>query len=242
MAPFAGYNLVFDLTGDPVSMTDETCSVISGTSNRTWEIDDSAKNVFDWATTFTVEVKDSAASNTFVALNDDEYDLYYVIGRVRINNYTSESGNVSNITDVRVTGSYLPRYRAINARAASMDLSDEELGADTYQDAARRRLKGQRDVSSDFETLEREEIPLDGSGGSEDTYEDVFMSRDRLIVLSWDIDGTGNFRVRSIVRFMSESLDSPVDGLSTKGFSATASKPTPAQAATQDTKIIRVAK
>lgn len=206
VTPTAGFNTTLEVTGATTSMSSESMNDTG--DGVTFRIDDSAKNVWDWTKSFSFS---DGNNNTLSASN---YTIDYLVGVV-----VFDSAPTTPVT--LDSGNYLPKYTLGRAYTTSLELSNEELDETTFGDAAMRRKAGLDDVSWDFSTYEVEELPIDGSGGSEATLEEILTgssSTDRTVVLSVDINS--NTQIRSAIQFESESVDTPVDGLAEVSMTA----------------------
>lgn len=131
----ASYQTVVERVGTSTSFTGESMSATSATNE--YQIDDSAKSVWDRSATFTV-YEDS------VDVTDDVTEFNYVLGRVVFG--SAKSGSIS------VDGSYLPRQAVAGATSYTLShggdvLDDTDFGAGKW----RTRIYGLRDVSVSIE-------------------------------------------------------------------------------------------
>lgn len=213
----AGLNLTIDHCDRSTPMSSESCSVLSGTSNEDWEIDDTTKDVWDWDTTLTVVVDDSVSGNN-ITLGSGEFSARWLMGVVQIDNYTSGSGTTSNITAVRVSGNYLNRDTVLEGRDSSYAIEPNLLDATRFGDAGIRRIRGTVDLSPSFEQLQMPETPIDGSGGSGSTPEGL-MQNGTDFVFAYDPGASGTKdKMRTVVTFGSVELEGPVDDLQAKSW------------------------
>lgn len=232
MAITPGWNSQVQATGTATSMTEEACSVIAGTSNQTWEIDAAAKDVFDPATTMTVESSEDSGSS-WNTLGVAEFSIDWLIGRVDIDAYASGSATVGNITDVRVSGKYLPKYTWAKARSCNLALSPEEQDASVFQDEGKRRIYGREDFSATIESLDLQLDPLDAPTDAESALAD-YISNETAFVFELQPSGDSTKVIRAWVKIMSYdgdfsggSLDTAsIDVMGTVKDSAMSTQPT----------------
>lgn len=216
----SGHNAKALLTGASVSMTEEACSVVAGTSNEVWEIDAASKDVFDVATTFTVEVSENSGAD-WDTLGTDEFALRYLIGRVDVADY---DGTVANITDVRISGAYLPKYEQTETHSSGNDKTINLVDSSCYQHDGIRRTPIRQDFSASVDTYDMGNEPLDGSEGDEDSVLDRLLSGDAFVL---EIAPDDNSTIRAWVKPASQSTDSPGDGLHDRGLSLEGAQQTP---------------
>lgn len=89
---FAGYQVVIKQTGDPITMTDEACTLVSG---KTYQITAATKRLLDYATAVVVKV--GGVDHTADVLN-----INYMSGKVTFASAYTVTGAVT------VTGKYVP--------------------------------------------------------------------------------------------------------------------------------------
>ena len=205
MAITPGWNSQVQATGTATPMTEEACSVIAGTSNQTWEIDAAAKDAFDPSTTMTVEASENSGSS-WATLDPAEFTLKYLLGRVDIDAYSSGSGTVGNITDVRISGKYVPKYTWAQARSCSVALSPEEQDASVFQDEGKRRIYGREDFSATIESLDLQLDPLDTPTDAESALAD-YISNETAFVFELQPSGDSTKVIRAWVKIMGYSGD-----------------------------------
>jgi hypothetical protein len=209
MAKQPGYAASVLLTGAAVTMTGESMSVVSGTA---YEIDDATKDIFDPDTAMVVEASEDSGS-TYATLGTDEYDIKFLLGRIDINNYTSGSGNTANITNVRIDGAYLPRFTLANARSVDFEPTRAMADASVFRDEGERRVGLRLDFSSTIESLAQGQVPLDGSGGTEDSILDLVLSATRTVLQVTPTGTASDFVLRSFVKIESDGISVPGDDL-----------------------------
>jgi len=193
-----------DGIGTPSAMASpETCSVVSGTSSAVWEVDDTSRDIFDWAyASWSVEVSEDAGS-TWQALGTAEFDLQYLIGRININNYTTNSGTVTNIDDVRIAdGQYYPYAKIAATTSITFNPSRESVENLQIGDDGERRTYTMLDVEI---TIDRDDFDLEVQtpAGTKQEVEDVLRSG-ALYVVSED-HGADGVR-RGLVRVSDDTI------------------------------------
>lgn len=199
----AGFNTLIELTGTATSMSAES---MSDTGNGTlWVIGDAAKNIFDPAATFTVEV-DSGTG--FATVSPANYTIRYLVGAVEFD--TTQAGN-----SVRISGDYLPKHEVLRGYSADPSVSPTLADATAFGDAALRREQTLLDLSVSFEQYEVQDTPIDGAGGTESTIHDLVQNAAN-VVFSWDPDGNGNGLIRAYVKGSDESFSTPLEELSNR--------------------------
>jgi len=188
----AAYATIVERVGSSTSFTGESMSATSVTNE--YQIDDTAKRVFDRDATFTF-----FEDTTDVTSDVDEID--YVFGRVTFK--SSKSGSIT------VDGNYFPRQKIAGANSYSLDHSGDLL-EDTEFDpagATRTRRYGLRDVSASVERW----YPLTKH------YQDAISNRDT-VVLSVQPGGSGEF-ARGFFKLESANLDGDVSALESESLS-----------------------
>jgi hypothetical protein len=214
MTAKAGKDGEIQVTGQSTSMSNEP---MTDTGNGTlFVINDDAKNVFDPSVSFTVEVDSGGGFNP---VSPSNYDLRYLVGAVDFD--TNQSGN-----DVRISGSYLPRYTLVEAYEVSPEFSKESLDATTFGSSAIERLSGLKDFSVDVSSYEVRQVELDQPANSnEATLEEIFQGAEtrggsgdisEFVVFSYRISRTSSLKFRARVFLTDESLETPVDDLAGK--------------------------
>lgn len=217
MAIKAGHNTQLEITGASTSMTDES---MSDTGNGTlWTIDDTDKNVFDPGVTFTVEVDSGGGYSTVSASN---YTLRYEVGAVDFD--SSQSGN-----NVRIDGSYLPKYTIFEGYATEPTIEPELLEATTFGDNSPARVSGLVGVSWSFDSYQANEKEIDAPTNNESTLQEILLgeetrggsgSVETRRVLSWSPTSGSDRLLRAFVRFSSQTLETSLDELTTKSIEA----------------------
>ena len=151
------FDVYLKMSGSAVSMTDEACTENSGTE---FQITTASKRLIDPATSITVEVDASpVASST--------YTIDYLQGKITFD--SSQTGST-----VTISGKYLPVYTVGEATGGSLSTSRGEIaysqinGRDSYVVKA-----GKQNVELELNKVRLSNVPLDGSGGSEDAIKDL---------------------------------------------------------------------
>lgn len=204
----AGHKAQVKASTTSTAMTNETLSVVAGTSNVTWEVATATRDLWDPAATYTVEASEDSGS-TWNTLSASEFSISYLLGQVDLDAYTSGSGTVANVTDVRVSstsGGYLTSYAVLGGRSCSGTLGPAEHMSAVFQDDGEARIYGRQDVSWDVESIERQWTPLDGDGGSEDSLYDK-VQNETPFVFEVQPSGTSGEYFRSWVLIMNDAED-----------------------------------
>jgi hypothetical protein len=209
MSKNAGYKGSVLLCGAAVSMTNEALSSITA---DVWRVTASAKNVFDPETAVSVEVSEDSGS-TWTELGTEEYTVNFLFGIVDIDAYTSESGNTANIDQVRIDGAYLPKYTLANARASDWSANADLKDASVFQDEGMRRKRNRLDFEATVESLAQGQVPLDGSGGSEDAILDLILGATRTVYEFTPTGDESDFAIRAFVKLASQGVSVPGDDL-----------------------------
>lgn len=210
MTRHSGHNAKLIVTGTSTAMTEEATTVVSGTSNQVWQITDATKDILDYSVTFTVEASEDSGA-TWTTLGTDEYTLQYLLGRVDIDNYTSASGTVANVTDVRISGSFLEQFERDEVYSSSHEkmLNLEETSA--YNDQGEHRTPIRQDFTASVDDYDRGDTELDTGEGSILDY--VLDGRTTVFSLNPNRDSDGV--IRAWVRIGGDSTDQPGDAVIT---------------------------
>lgn len=164
-----GYNVSLRVTGTPISMTGQTL-VDTGDGLR-WEVPDSqiARTLWDWTTPPTVYVDGTPVSA-------DTYEVEYLVGAIIFD--ADQSGST-----VTVDADYLPSYLVDLGRAEDQQDGYNALDATRHFDTAERYVLGQRTTEISITRLrDVDPIPLDGTGGTEKTLEQIIDDGDAVVV------------------------------------------------------------
>lgn len=146
MAVISGVSCNVYVSGVPVALSSEACSLESG---KTYRVTDSAKRVLDPDTV--PVIKDNG-----VVVAATSYTLDYLFGRVRRN-------TGSWTTPVIVfSGNYLPLHKVATAKDVSLDVSCDLLDVSRLGEAFRRRCAAGRDVSFSLSDWDNSMFAYDG--------------------------------------------------------------------------------
>lgn len=205
----AGFKTTLDVSGSAVAFTTLALSEIN---DNLWEVGsaDDAKSVWNPSASFTVEASEDSGS-TYATLGAAEYELNYLAGRVDVTNYASGTSNTANITDVRISGDYLPRYTEADAYSTDVNLSFSPLDSTTFSDTDMARVKGLADVDLSVSTLQFGRTPLDGVADTEDELIEI-LGNGRLVVVSVQLTTDTERYIRAFARLDQVNVSSSVDG------------------------------
>jgi len=205
----ASKDCTLDITGASTSITEEACDAIgSGTPSLYWQVTDHTKDIWDPSVTWTVEVNDG---NGWTNASTSNYSLRYLVGVVAFD--SDPFGGSTSGNDVRVTGSYLPKYTVLEAHEETISIEPELYDVSRFGDEGMRRLEGVKEISGDFTTHRQIERELDSDGGTEPTLREILLgeethgssaSIDPYRVLSVQPDGTETQMWRAWVQLASE--------------------------------------
>lgn len=213
MGASAAFNVFIELGGTPTAFSAE--ATVNDRLNY-WRIADDAKNMVDPREAVTVEVSEDAGG-TWETLGAGEYMMLWLVGVVDIDDYTSLSGDVANIDQVRMSGTYVPRHRIIGGHNHTTELSKAELDSTQYGNAGMARLHGLADISGTFEVRNVSETPIDGDAAQEDSLEDFFESGGH-VFYSYDPTGDQDLLVRGTVKLFGHNISSAVADLVDKSL------------------------
>lgn len=201
----AGFKTTLDVSGDALAFSALELASVAG---NLWEVGSSndAKSVWDPGTALTVEVSVDGGG-TYSTLTASDYAATYLSGRVDISTY----GAAGSVTNLRVSGDYLPRYTEANAYSTDVELSFNALDSTTFGDADMARVRGLGDITLSVSTLDFARTPIDGSGGSEDELIQV-LGEGRVVVVSVQLNEDTERYIRAFTKLESVSISSSVDG------------------------------
>jgi len=203
--PLAAHNASIQITGDPIAVTGESTSNVSG---NIYEIDDTAKDI--WDPTAEVKVFENGVETT------SGFTEQYLLGRIVFDSAPT--------TPVTVDVSYLPKYTVEDATNYSFNIDGSLQETTRLDDKGMRMTQSQYDFTTDFDSNELGGDTLD-AGGTEDKFITV-VKDGRLVVLDLNLDTreTEDLRpqIRTIGRFNTEDLESGQDDIAsaTYGFEA----------------------
>lgn len=164
----AGHNTSLKVSGGPVTVTGQPMTLIAGTSGKTWQISDLAKDIWDPTQSITVYSGGGAVSAS-------SYEIDYLHGLVIFD--TDRSGET-----ITVDVSYLPHYYIPMGKAVTWNASHNALDATVFFDVGERVKLGQRTLEATVEHIDTDRLPLDGDGGSEQTLDQIFEEGQRLVL------------------------------------------------------------
>lgn len=166
----AGKNTSLKVSGAAVSFgSAQTMQLISGTGGKTWQIQDVSKDIWDPRASFTIQVNGSTVSPS-------NYDIDYLFGVVQFD--ADQSGNTVEVT----AGDYFPHYFIPMARTIEWGESQETHDVTTFFDTAETFILGRKQLEAVVEHLDNQYDPLDGSGGSEKTLQEIVDQGARLVL------------------------------------------------------------
>lgn len=209
----AGKDAQIYLTGTSTSMTDESMTDAGDTT--TYQIDDSAKDVFDPSVTFTV----SDGGGTVAASN---YTIRYLVGVVEFDTAPTDP--------VTIDGSYLPKYTVLEGYEQSVEYAKDLYDTTRFQDDGMRRgSEGPLDVTGDFSLHQAIERELDSDGGTEATIREILLgeethggagSIDQTVVYrAQPNDAATDTLVSAFVKFTDESTEASVGSEQSRSYS-----------------------
>jgi len=226
MSKLAGYKASVLLCGAAVTMTDEALSSITA---DVWRVAATTKNIIDPETAVSVEVSEDSGGS-WTELGTEEYTVGFLFGIVDIDAYTSESGSTANIDEVRITGDYLPKYTLAKARSSDWSASADLKDASVFQDEGTRRKRNRLDFEASVESLAQGQVPLDGSGGSEDAILDLILGATRTVYEFTPSGDEADFAIRAFVKLASQGVSVPGDDLVQANISMSGALPNSATA------------
>ncbi|MFB6351815.1 MAG: hypothetical protein ABEN55_21715 [Bradymonadaceae bacterium] len=185
-------------------------TLISGTGGKLWQISASAKQIWDPSATNFAAGPDSDGDGILEAGNEvspTNYTIYYHFGLVEFSSDRSGQTILAN-------GTYLPHYQVPMGTTVELSTSYNTHELPIFFNSAIKNVLGLGDLEATLGHFDVENLPLDGSGGSEDTLKDVFGEA-RRFVLEVGPEGTTNDQPggpraglykRAWCRFSEESL------------------------------------
>ena len=219
MARRSGHNAKLIVTGSSTAMTDESTTNITG---DLWQVDDADRDILDLDATFVVEVSEDAGG-TWETLGTDEYTLRYLIGRVDIDNYTSLSGDTTNIDQVRITGEFLEQFERATVHSSSNEKTLNLDESSSYGDQGEHRTPIRQDFTASVDDYDRGFDDLDTG---EDAILDYLLDG-RVLVFSVHPDRGTDGVIRAWVRHSSASDDQAGDSVIETSFDVEGSQRTP---------------
>jgi len=208
----AGYKTVLQLTGEPITMTEESLSNTG--DGKTFEVDASARSIWNWETAVTVEVSDDAGATWTAA---PLHTIKYLSGKVVFS--ASQTGKM-----VRASGEYLPRFDWARASECSFEQSANDQVTTAFGDTNVSRIYGLSEVSGDLSAFVLLDQPMDGDGGTEDSVRDLLAGR-KFIVLSYQPNSDVEYYERAVVMLTSAALEMSVDAVQGASVSFVSASP-----------------
>lgn len=216
----AGKDAQIYTTGTSTSMTGE--SMTDEGNGTTYQIDDSAKDIFDPSVSFTV-----SDSNGAVAQAD--YTIRYLVGVVEFDSAPSDP--------VTIDGSYLPKYSLLEGFEQSASYSRDLYDTTQFQDDGMRRgVVGPLDVEGEFALNKAIERELDSDGGSEPTLREILLGEEthggsgsitkERVYRAQPNDTATDTLISAWVKFSNEDLDASVGSKQERTYSMEAAKQT----------------
>lgn len=193
----ASFKAQFNLTGSPVTVTGESMSETSTTN--LYEIDDSAKDVWDPRAAITVYEDGSPVSLSNVT-------VYYLLGQVDFDSAPTEP--------VTVDVDYFPTYQIADANSFSAELGPTVHDTNQLTDKGNNRIQARDDCTVSFSQFDFGGKHIDAPTNSENRVLDFVRDRDIVVCeMIQDFEATNSPTIRSIGYITSDDVTIPQSGV-----------------------------
>lgn len=147
--PIAGHKSTLKISGDPVAMTTEACTLVSA---AVAQVTSTSRQILDPATAITVYDNGVPQTST-------DYVVDYLFGKV-----TKNSGSWTG--PVTITGAYVPLLTGAEAVSVRINSVRAELDKTVMGDTVKSYILGLRSADGEMELLSLPSADLDTGGGT----------------------------------------------------------------------------
>lgn len=212
----SGHNAKILFAGEATNLVDETFILVPNTDGEVWQVANRDRDVLDPDAVFVVEVSDDGGG-TWNTIPPEEFALHYLTGCVDLSGYAG----IGSITDVRVSGRYLPKFEEAEAYSSGIEKLMNLVESSAYQHQGVRRTPNRQDFTATVDTYSIGTKPIDGDSG--DNLLDLAGTGTAMVFI---IELDEESEIRAWVRIGSMNQDSPGDGLHQNSISLSGSQRT----------------